>query len=45
VHWREKEHDEIDFLVSEDPSSIVVLSQCGLLKLFQCLFMRAQVAK
>jgi hypothetical protein len=42
VHWREREHEEIDFLVSEDPASIVVLSQCLLLKFLQCLFMRAQ---
>jgi hypothetical protein len=42
VHWREREHEDIDFLVSEDPSAVVVLSQSGLLKFFQCLFMRAQ---
>jgi hypothetical protein len=42
VHWREREHEEIDFLVSGDPASMVVLSQCGLLKFFQCSFMRAQ---
>jgi hypothetical protein len=42
VHWREREHEEIDFLVSEDPAAIIVLSQCGLLKFFQCPFMRAQ---
>jgi hypothetical protein len=42
VHWREREHEDIDFLVSEDPAAIVVLSQCGLLKFFQCPFMRAQ---
>jgi hypothetical protein len=42
VHWREREHEEIDFLDSEDPATIVVLSQCGLLKFFQCPFMRAE---
>jgi hypothetical protein len=42
VHWREREHEDIDFLVSEDPSAVVVLSQSGLLKFFQCPFMRAQ---
>ena len=42
VHWREREHEEFDFLFSEDPNVFVVLSQCGLLKFFQCLFMRAQ---
>jgi hypothetical protein len=42
VHWREREHEDIDLLVSEDPIAIVVLLQCGLLKFFQCLFMKAQ---
>ena len=42
VHWRESEHVDIDFLVSEDPFAVVVLSQSGLLKFFQCPFMRAQ---
>jgi hypothetical protein len=42
VHWREREHEDFDFLVSEDPAAVIVLAQCGLLKLFQCLFMRAQ---
>jgi hypothetical protein len=26
VHWREREHEEIDFLVSEYPDVIIVLS-------------------
>ena len=43
VHWREREHEDIDFLVSKYPVVVVVvLSQCGLLKFFQCLLMRAQ---
>jgi hypothetical protein len=42
VHWREREHEEIDFLVSEDPAAITVFSQCKLIKFFQCPFMRAQ---
>jgi hypothetical protein len=42
VHWREREHEKIDFLISEDPVVVYILSQCGLLKLFQCLFMREQ---
>ena len=41
VHWREREHEDIDILVDEDPASIVALKQCGLWKFFQCLFMRA----
>jgi hypothetical protein len=42
VHWREREHEDIDSLVSEDPTSLVVLYQCGLLKYFQCPLMREQ---
>jgi hypothetical protein len=42
VHWREREHEEIDFLVSKDPAAIIFLSQCESLKFFQCSFMRAQ---
>jgi hypothetical protein len=42
VHWRERKHEEFDFLVSEDPAATVVLTQCELLKIFQCPFMRAQ---
>jgi hypothetical protein len=42
AHWREREHEDIDFLVDEDPVVTTVLAQCGLLKLFQCSFMWAQ---
>jgi hypothetical protein len=42
VHWREREHEDIDFLVDEDPAAIAALKQCGLWKFFQCPFMRAQ---
>jgi hypothetical protein len=42
VHWREREHGEIDVLLKEDPASIATLKQCGLWKFFQCPFMRAQ---
>jgi hypothetical protein len=42
VHWREREHKDIDFLVGEDPDAIATLAQCGLLKFFQCPFMQAQ---
>jgi hypothetical protein len=42
VHWREREHEDIDILVDEDPISIAALKQCGLWKFFQCPFMRAQ---
>jgi hypothetical protein len=42
VHWREREHEDIDVLVSEDPVALAVLSQCGFLKFFHCPFMKAQ---
>jgi hypothetical protein len=42
VHWREREHEDIDILVEEDPATIATLKQCGLWKFFQCPFMRAQ---
>jgi hypothetical protein len=42
VHWREREHEDIDFLVGEDPTATATLAQCGLLKFFQCPFMWAQ---
>ena len=34
VNQREREHDNIDFFVSEDPAAILVLSQYGLLNFF-----------
>jgi hypothetical protein len=42
VHWREREHEDIEILVDEDPGVTVALTQCGLLKFYQCPFMRAQ---
>jgi hypothetical protein len=42
VHWREREHEELDVLVEEDPGAIAMLKQCGMWKFFQCPFMRAQ---
>jgi hypothetical protein len=42
VHWREREHEDIDILVEEDPSTISSLKQCGLWKFFWCPLMRAQ---
>jgi hypothetical protein len=42
VHWRERENEDIDLLVGEDPNATTALAQCGLLKFFQCPFMRAQ---
>jgi hypothetical protein len=42
VQWREREHEAISELVATDPNVVVVLMQCGLLKLFLCPFMHAQ---
>jgi hypothetical protein len=42
VHWREREHEEIDVLVDEDPATISTLKQYGLWKFYQCLLMREQ---
>jgi hypothetical protein len=42
VHWREREHEEVNELVGEDPNAMATLMQCGLLKFFLCRFMRAQ---
>jgi hypothetical protein len=42
VYQREREHEDIDILVDEDPAAIAELIQCGLWKLYRCPFMRAQ---
>jgi hypothetical protein len=42
VHWREREHEDLDVLVKDGPVVVSTLKQCGLWKLFQCSFMRAQ---
>ena len=42
VQWRERENEYISTLVGEDPNTMAVLMQCGLLKFFLCPFMRAQ---
>jgi hypothetical protein len=42
VHWREREHEEVNELVREDPNAMDTLMQCGLLNFFLCPFMRAQ---
>jgi hypothetical protein len=41
-NWREREHEDIDVLVEEDPAANDTLKQCGLWKFFQCPLMRAQ---
>ena len=42
VHWKEREHEEVNELVGEDPNDVATLMQCGLLKFFLCPFMWAQ---
>jgi hypothetical protein len=42
VQWREREHEAANELVAADPNVMAVLTQCGLVKLFLCPFMRAQ---
>jgi hypothetical protein len=42
VHWREREHEDIYFLVGEEHVATTALAQCGLLKFSQCHFMWEQ---
>jgi hypothetical protein len=42
VHWREREHEDVDILVDEDLAAMAALRQCDLWKFFRCPFMRAQ---
>jgi hypothetical protein len=42
VHWREREHEEVNELVGEDRNAMATLMQCGLLNFFLCPFMWAQ---
>jgi hypothetical protein len=42
VHWREREHEDINILVNEDPTAIATLKQCRLWKFYRCPFMRVQ---
>jgi hypothetical protein len=39
VQWREREHEASNELFAADPNAVAMLMQCGLLKLFLCLFM------
>jgi hypothetical protein len=42
VHWREREHEDFDVEVSDNPDVVAALAQCSLFKFFQSAFMRAQ---
>jgi hypothetical protein len=43
LEWREREHEEDDAIVGNDPGTIVALRDYGLLKFFRIPCMRAQV--
>jgi hypothetical protein len=40
--WREREHEEMDLMVKEEPTTVAILKQVGLWKFFRCPFIRAQ---
>jgi hypothetical protein len=42
VHWREREHEDIDSMVKEDLVVVSTFKQCGLWKFFRCPLMQAQ---
>jgi len=44
LEWREREHEEEDFIVGNDPKIVMALQECGLLKLFNVQGLRAQLA-
>jgi hypothetical protein len=43
LEWREREHEEEDYFVRNDPGMVMALWQCGLLKFFKIQGMRAQL--
>lgn len=43
LEWNEREHEEYDAIVGNDPGTIATLRDCGLLKFFRIPGMRAQV--
>lgn len=42
IEWKEREHEGIDSLTMEDPNYLHALRNCGLLKFFLKLGLRAQ---
>jgi hypothetical protein len=42
VRWREREHEDVDIIVDEDPITMFALIQYGLWKFLWCPFMRVQ---
>jgi hypothetical protein len=43
LEWREREHEEDDSIVGNDPGTVATLQDCGLLKFFRIPGMRAQL--
>jgi hypothetical protein len=43
LEWHEREHEEDDAIVRNDPGTVISLRDCGLLKFFKILGMRAQL--
>ena len=43
LEWREREHEEEDAIVENDSGTVTALQDCGLLKFFKILGMRAQL--
>jgi len=42
AHWREREHEDVDQMVEDNPVAVETLKKCRLWKYFQCPLMRAQ---
>jgi hypothetical protein len=42
IEWREKEHEDIEHEVLDNPEELENLQQCGLRKYYECPNMRAQ---
>ena len=43
LEWREREHEEEDAIAGNDSGTVAALQDCGLLKFFRILGMRAQL--
>jgi hypothetical protein len=43
LEWRERENEEDDSIAGNDPGTVAVLRDCGLLKFFRIPGMRAQL--
>jgi hypothetical protein len=43
LEWHERENEEEDYFVENDPGMVMALQQCGLLKFFKIQHMRAQL--